>query len=199
MQIIKNISEKHKVFLWLPPKTGSSHAHFILSHFDFATEILNRAGGDARADNFTHNHTTDLFPGHENYKLICTIRNPFKMVMSDFKYQCQFKSKFTADEFKKFFAERTEDKFRYFFLIFERRIPDYFIRVEHLWYDYTKIPFIYNSKLNQSGILYDLCKIKINATFEEKDVKDFYTNDMIDYLYDVGKDFFKLTGYEYPY
>lgn len=86
-----------------------------------------------------------------------------------------------------------------FFSSHSVRFPDYSLRVEHLWNDYTNIPFIKNSKLYQSGILYDLCSKKFNSTEKIKDEEFFYSEDMKDYLMTVGKKYFEFYGYDYPY
>lgn len=192
-----NISEENKVFLWMIPKTGSYHSHLVFSHFDFVTFSTNKH--QLRGRFFSHNHFTDLFPNHENYKLICTARNPFTKIISEFKFNLGDLTKHNQINFQRYFEELSNRNFYNFFKLTEKRIPDYFIRIENLWSDYNKIPFVKNSKLNQSGLLYDLCKKKMNSTIQTEKEQDFYTKDMIDHLLDVGRDYFNLLGYTYPY
>ncbi len=192
-----NISEKHKAFLWMVPKTGSFHATFIFNHFDFIS--YNTAELGLREKFLTHNHSMELFPGHENYKFICTVRNPFTKLLSEFKYRLTDKSEFTPEKFRKFFSEKSDVQFDYIFVMFQKRKPDYFLRIEHLWADYIKIPFVYNSKLCQSGLLYELCNKKLNGTFIRPEEKFFYTKDMIEHVKYVAKDYLEMFGYDYPY
>jgi hypothetical protein len=192
-----NISEKNKAFLWMPPKTGSLHASFVFNHFDFVTKST--GGSDLREKFLSHNHAMDLFTGHENYKFICTIRNPFTKLVSEFKYRLTNKDEFTVKNFRNFFHEKSERNFDLGFIMFQDRKPDYPIRVEHLWTDYIKIPFVYNSKICQSGALYDLCKKRMNGTFFSDAEKEFYTKDMIEHIKYVAKDYLEMFGYDYPY
>jgi uncharacterized protein (DUF927 family) len=77
------------------------------------------------------------------------------------------------------------------------KIPKYFLRMEYLYYDYTQIPFIRNSKLNKSGLLYELCNKKIHSKKQEvKSLSEYYTEDMADYLYKTIKPYFDLVGYD---
>jgi len=192
-----NISEKHKAFLWMAPKTGSFHASFVFNHFDFISKST--GGNDMREKFLRHNHAMDLFPGHENYKFICTIRNPFTKLVSEFKYRLTNKEEFNVKNFRNFFHEKSDRNFDLGFIMFQDRTPDYPIRVEHLWTDYIKIPFVYNSKICQSGALYDLCKKRMNGTFFSDIEKDFYTKDMIEHVKYVAKDYLEMFGYDYPY
>ena len=193
-----NISEENKSFLWLPPKTGTMHATLVFSHLNFNT--VGWKDNSLKVNFFRHNHSTHLFPGHENYKLICTARNPFTLLISEFKFfEVRDKKNFTSENFRKYFAKVSDMNFKSYFFHMKNRVPDYFIRVEHLYYDYIQIPFVRNSKLNKSGILYDLCQKKINATTETPVGPDFYTPDMIDRIYQAGGDYLKLLNYEFPY
>jgi hypothetical protein len=192
-----NISEKHKAFLWMAPKTGSYHASFTFNHFDFIS--YSTAGNNLREKFLTHNHSMDLFPGHENYKLICTVRNPFTKLVSEFKYRLQHEEEFTTENFRNFFSEKSERNFDLSFNMFKVRKPDYPLRVEYLWHDYIQIPFVYNSKLCQSGILYELCKKKMNGTIVDPKEKDLYTKDMIENVKFVAKEYLEMFGYDYPY
>ena len=76
------------------------------------------------------------------------------------------------------------------------KIPKYFLRTENLYKDYLKIPFVSESKLNHSGLLYELCNMKINKSINSVPTTDFYTMDMIDYLYDNYRNLFDIDGYE---
>ena len=37
-------SEKEKMVLFLPDKTGTKHASFLFNHFDFSTDFFNENG-----------------------------------------------------------------------------------------------------------------------------------------------------------
>lgn len=195
-----NISEKHKCFLWMPPKTGTSHATFILKHFEFNTcgyENEELTG----CQEFRQTHNVELFPGHSYYSLICTARNPFTMYTSFFRFNnSRTTDKISVENFREFFEGLIEKNYIVkYFSEFDKRMPDYFLRVEHLWHDYNKIRFVRESKLNKSGLLYDLCHKKINVSPTSDLERKFYTKDMIDYMMSVGKNYFDRLGYSYPY
>jgi len=194
-----NISEKNKSFLWLPPKTGTVHATFIFNHFEFYTFHSN-SENELRKGYLQHNHARDLFPNHENFKLISTARNPYTKIISIYKYNLQKKEEFHYEGFRVFFLQKTQQPhFWTHFDLSYKRTPDFFIRMENLYLDYVQIPFIRDSKINKCGVLEDLCKIEMNSTIELPQTKDFFTSDMIDYVYRMTKDYMNLLKYEYPY
>lgn len=197
---IVNISEKYKFFLWLPKKTGSNHAWFVFKHFD-TESIFYKNDSIKQKSDFKHNHSLNFFPQHENYIFISTARNPFNLFISYFKFtHVQNQKDFNSVNFKNFFKQKIDNKeIQDFFANYKFRKPDYFLRLENLWSDYTNIPFIRNSKLYQSGILYEMCKSKINSSPDYKSVENFYTNDMIDYMFQVGRDYFETLNYKYPF
>lgn len=202
MNTLINILEKEKVFFWTPPKTASTHAARVLSFFDVKAYYFN---GDKveKITEFKHSHAQSLFIGHENYKLVCTARNPFTRLISLFKHENQRNKFLTEKEFKLFFRKSVEENQLKSYFQFSKgnsRKPDYFLRCEHLWSDYTKIDFIRTSKIYSSGVLYDFCQKKINyLDLDSSLVKNFYTTDMIDLVYEQVGDYMKLLNYEYPF
>jgi len=199
-----NVYEKEKVFLWLPPKTGTHHAVEVFNHFDFKHIV---SSYDKKTIHFTenrviHNHTLDLFEGHENYEIICTARNPLKRVFSAFFYGDKLMGKkieLNKKSFIKFFSETIYDNDSVWLqgIFFKNRKPKYFLRTESLYEDYLKIPFVAESSFAKSGELESFCKIKLNsAERQEFKIQDFYTQDMVDYLYNRYKDYFDELGYE---
>lgn len=196
-----NISEEHKSFFWTPAKTASQHATLIFSCFSFG---LIDCSYDRKeiydvSEFPVHSHSLNLFEGHEDYKLICTARNPIHRIFSSFVYSNRFKERLYKEDFIVFFNQIIE-KNDFLWLATIRthlREPDYFIRVENMYEDYMKIPFINQSKIAQSGTLYELCNRKKNVTkkFDIR-IEDFYTPDMLNYLYLEFQDYFDKLGYE---
>jgi hypothetical protein len=195
-------SDVNKSILWTPPKTGSSHATFIFNHFDFITEFYDKETSEIlkekRTNIITHHHncvTTNQFSG---YDVICTTRNPYARLLSGFFYLTSIeKTELNVQNFRKFFAkEVTEPKILHDAFYGYSKIPKYFLRTENLYEDYIKIPFVRESKLNQCGLLFDLCNKKLNVGRHSVPTKDFFTMDMIDYLYDNFRNLFDIDGYE---
>ena len=82
MKNIINVDEISKYFIWLPEKTATRLCAGIFENSDFHT-FGNYNGFLTKLDyKFTHNHNCDLFKGHEDYKLILTVRNPYDLLVS---------------------------------------------------------------------------------------------------------------------
>ena len=82
-----NISHSLGYFVFTPPKTGSMTASRVFGNFDFQTfKITDTNNIQLSSTKFTHSHYYNSLPNYENYKLICTIRNPYSKYVSLFKY-----------------------------------------------------------------------------------------------------------------
>ncbi len=57
-------------------------------------------------------------------------------------------------------------------------------------------PFISDSNLSKSGLLKELCGKLKNESHRELDLKECYTDDMIEYLYEKNRWYFDKLGYE---
>lgn len=188
-----NISEKHKAFLWMMAKTASIHCSQVFALYGFETR------GRATIGNaLVHNHATVIPENSSDYTFICTARNPFERYLSWYKFNNKNPSLWSPSHFRNYFYKNqgTSPKFLW---PFNDRLPDYFIRTEHLWRDYNEIPFIRNSKFNKSGALYDFCQTRINSTPPLPNPEKYYTTDMIDFFLTNGKKYFDLLNYSYPY
>jgi len=98
--------------------------------------------------------------------------------------------------FKEYFVDKVNNGWIYDKFSFVKP-PKHILRLEHLYDDYIQIPFIRDSKLNKSGVLYELCKKKMHSKKQEtKSLKEYYTQDMADHLYETFKPYFDLTGYD---
>ena len=209
--IIQNItySEKEKMILLLPMKTGTIHATFIFQHFDFITEHYELKTNKVldKLDSVIHHHCMNIPQRYEDYSIICTARNTYSRLVSAYNNSRIITeiNKPSDENFKNHFLKKkidtgyqSDNGFPYgrdSFLYNET--PKYFLRVESLYHDYIQIPFIRNSKLNKSGVLYELCNRKIHTTpTKRKPLKEYYTQDMADFVYDKFKSYFDLLGYD---
>jgi len=197
-----NISEKHKFFLWLPAKTATTLAVIIFNHFDFRRTICDYSRKIIRQQDdhlLPHTHSDSLFLGHENYELILTTRNPYSLIVSFYEF---LSSQGEPDRIRKNFPS-----FEEFVVVryntnvnklpsLHERVPDYIIRQENLFEDYLKIPFIKDSKLNQSGILEELCQKQVNRGPHRKPYNQFYNQELADFIYINYKEHFDLCGYD---
>ncbi len=195
-------SEKEKLAVFLPGKTGTMHATFILNHFDFTTSIFNRNNQILISeDNYVIHHHDEFLPTtYQDYDVIYTARNPYSRLVSMYYHDKNMGAVNTphTNSFKEYFSRKANHGMFHINAGFNFvKKPKYILRMEHLYDDYIQIPFIKNSKLNQSGILQELCNKKIHTKKQEtKSLKEYYTQDMADYVYRTIKPYFDLTGYD---
>jgi hypothetical protein len=195
-------SEQERLAVFLPGKTGTMHATFMLNHFNFKT---NTYGKDNRElileeDYVIHHHCEVIPKGYEHYNVIYTVRNPYTRLVSMYHHDERITrdKETTPKTFKQYFSNKVNNGRFHMNIGFNFiKIPRYLLRMEHLYEDYIKIPFIRDSKLNKSGVLYDLCNKKIHTKNQEtKPLREYYTQDMADHVYETLKPYFDLTGYD---
>jgi len=198
-----NLSHQYKCFLWLPPKTASTRAADIFKKFGFITigEIdMNIIGP------LGHNHDMKLFDGSDDYQLICTTRNPYARMVSTFKHSTKYSLEEPKQRFlsflKRFFYRKDADWLLTngkvnFNEPLDKRIPDYYIRLEYMYEDYLKIPFVKNTDIYLSGELKSMCEIKLNENIENKTPwRDLYDEESADMVYYNFSKYFELLGYD---
>lgn len=201
VRLIKiNISEEHKAFLWTPPKTASEHATTVFSLFNFQGILCdyNRSNIIEYHNVPNHNHNLNFFEGHDDYKLICTARNPIKIMFSAYIFSNRVNKNLSVQGFREFFSKEMYNGNSFWLegCKFNERVPDYFIRQEQLFQDYLKIPFVRESKITKCGALEELCTKRLNHSDGVNiKINDCYTNDMIDSLYMNYKWYFDTLGY----
>jgi hypothetical protein len=196
------ISEKHKSFVWLPPKCATNFISWVLAYFEFSSVGIDRETNQIHKiiqNKLIHfGHSTIFPPNNEELLFICGIRNPYHRVLS--MYQSQAKDP-SIEDFEKFIDEIIMKKLVYdslfkFSSFFNGRIPNYLIRTENLYEDIIKIPFIKDSDLNSSGILKNFCDKKINKSYNQLNPDEYLTPNIKEIIYNLSSDHFDLFGYE---
>jgi hypothetical protein len=197
------ISEKHKAFVWLPPKCATNFISWVLAYFEFSSIQIDTETNKIhtiRLNQYGHfGHSTFLPPNHEELSFICAVRNPYHRVLSMF--QSQFDGQLTVENFEKFINERLTFNsrgpiFNKFSEILHGRRPNYLIRTENLYEDILKIPFIRDSDLNSSGILKNFCDKKINQSYNQLNPEEYLTPRIKEHIHSLCSDHFDLFGYE---
>lgn len=189
-----NISEKYKTFLWLWNKTGTSHMAKNLKYFGFQYFILENNTKKLQTDSIIQAHTCKLFPGHENYYMMVSARNPYTRFFS--AYNFRFRKDLTIQGFKEFLEFNFESDHDFNCSTFNERLPNFYVRVENMVEDYSKIPFVASSDYFKSGLLEEFCNKKINSFDTEKIYKDFYNQSIADLVYYSCQEYFKFFGYD---
>ena len=192
-----NVSQKHKTFLWVWAKTGTSHMVEVLKDFDFDQYGITDTGLIFLNKGLQQIHLCSLFPGHENYKMMVSARNPYSRFFSFYRHSHRgFYQDMTIDGFQEFLENTIVGYGTHDCVTFSERFPDYYVRVESMFEDYCKIPFIIESELYKSGDLELLCKKKINYDGDNHFWKDFYNPSLADLVYYNTQEYFRFFGYE---
>jgi len=195
------ISEKHKTFVWLPPKCATNSISWVLGYFEFSSVVMDTETNQIHRimpNQTTHfGHNTIFPPNQDELSFICAIRNPYHLSLS--MYQSHAKDP-SIESFEKFVDERIVKntilpifKFSSFF---KDRMPDYLIRTENLYDDIIKIPFIRDSDLTSSGVLKNFCDKKINKSYNQLNPEEYLTPHIKEMIYNISSDHFDLFGYE---
>jgi hypothetical protein len=198
-----NVSEKHKTILWLWKKCGTSHMTKILNKFDFNYYEIKNNGLNLLKNGIVQKHYCNLFNGHENYKIISAIRNPYSRFFSEYTFN-RAKDEYIPDEvnketFRNFIYQTTvfSEVLNNDCIDFSNRIPEYPVRLESLYEDYSKIPFIVESDYFKSGELKNDVNKKINVSNEDENLwRKFYTQEIADIIYYRMPRYFELFGYD---
>jgi len=177
-----NISHKHKTIWWAPERCGTKAVGKILSEFGFTYYE------DSTEKKLMKNEKGEIYQSHNivipekynDYKVICSIRNPYDRVFSLYlnftsvgktsvyiksEYQL-FKEKFGFFVEELFTFQKVKSVFNFPILEgkgilnnyvlkynFNGRLPDQFIRMENMVEDMSKIEFIRESELWSNGFI----------------------------------------------
>lgn len=189
-----NLSEKNSCFIWMPPRTASHTAVTIFKNFDFKCYSLENNQLKIEKNYFEHNHDTVFFPQHMRYNFLLTMRNPYVLYVS-LSIKEGNKSK---DEI----IDGIESKFQDGNPMYDlqhnllKRKPNYVIRVENIFEDYFKIPFVKNSELYKSGFINQILKEKLDVSDTNYDWREFYNQRLADMVYYSSSVLFNLFGYD---
>lgn len=205
------ISEKHKSFVWLPPKCATNFISWVLAYFEFSSVAMDTETNqihNIRPNQSTHfGHSTILPPNDNELSFICAIRHPYQRALSSYQFRPQYPDNFEPHSpynFEKFINETLVPKldpsrvFKFFDFskTLKDRMPDYLIRTENLYEDIIKIPFIRDSDLYSSGILKNFCDKKINKSYNQLNPDEYLTPHIKELIYNLSSDHFDLFGYE---
>lgn len=195
-------------FIWFLPKTSSTLLCWVFAHFDFKPYAVN-----PETNVFEFNPPTILHLGHdfyyppdyENMNFICTIRNPYRRIFSYFKMQKYSyrdvrlkKPEPKIEDFENFFYNNfLEDEVQLKRILprFDKKLPNFVIRTENIFEDLLKIDFIKNSKLNESGILSEMCNREMNTT-PPLDIENYLSPQTKEKIYETFKIEFEIGGYQ---
>lgn len=185
------ISIDQGAFVWLQKRTGSTLATEVFENFGFNHYYVYGSEVDFSNPMKAHPHDQYLFNGHENYKLIATIRNPYTSLFSEYA----MKPNISTEDFKVFLERKFQSKLKDKFFSGWERDPDYIIKVENLLEDYSKIPFIKESYYYKSGQLEKLINSNPNKNLFGHKFKDHINKDIAELIYYNTSRYFEKFGY----
>ena len=148
-------------------------------------------------EGITQQHTCQLFEGHEEYKMMVSARNPYSRYVSLYKMIKKLENSFPEIEnFEDFLEKQIFEDHNFECVTFHSRIPDYIIRIENLFEDYSKVPFILISDYYKSGIMEEFCKKNLNKSKVDIDWRDYYSQSKADLVFYNSQSYFEIVGYD---
>ena len=189
LEDLLNVSKKNNFFIWMPATCGTTHAVNIFKNFD-------------KDFNFIHSHKIDFFDGHWSYDLISLQRNPYARYVSMFNNLVGHDKSLGLNKVRSNFniflnyTFQNSDTLKYI-LKYHERNPNYFIRLEKLFEDYSKIPFVKETDFYKSGQLELECSIPKNKNNSNGFTwKELHTPQTADLVYYNTSLIFDLCDYD---
>ena len=218
-----NISHEHKTIWWAPERCGTKATAHIFSKLGFEY-LTNTNGGFKKIINIDginyQSHDIDIPEIYKDYKVICSIRNPYDRMLSIFSNFTNVGKNlvYTKDSHEKLVI--TYEKFIKEMLLyqlslndkdletrpiqknylskygFNNRIPDFFIKMESLEEDLGNLDFVKNSKIWESGYVQDY--LKHNPFVNQRPYKfnTSYSMESAKRVYDYHKRHFIIFDYD---
>jgi hypothetical protein len=218
-----NISHKHKTIWWAPERCGTKATAHIFNHFDFEYQGVWGNKDLPKSAQYQSHVLTLPTNEYSDYKVICSIRNPYDRMLGVFLYfvgsgksSVYFKDKhnlmvdnftifinelFSYKEIKpKFGIESKRDKVILDSYIskynFDVTIPSDFIRMENIIEDISKIDFIKDSALLSSGYIDNFLSKNNYISSRPYKFNSLYTMETAKKVYEYHKQFFLTLGYD---
>lgn len=185
--ISNNISEKYKIQWIAPERTGSRKLSEILSYYGFT----NNGDKVFNFGKFNYSHYYDPTK-YMDYKILCSVRNPYSRVLSLFKNFYKTDTEKNKDSFKSFLINGlSSGGMRQMVLnpVLDRN-PDYIVRLENMEEDLLKLPFIFDV-LTESQIKLLVIHGKTIEPWE-----DYYDDESKNIVYNLIPNQFNFFGYE---
>ena len=181
-----NYSDKYKVLWATPIRTATRSCKPIQKYFEF--DVIGE-------------HGLEIPKGKEDYFFVLNTRNPYIRMISIYHLFC-IHSNSIPNDFNSWIRQKLyeEKKFPgktldYEYLIKKRitKTPDLLIRVESLYSDILKLPFF----MDNSDELFDIVNDNIlnNGYSSGYDYKEYYDQDLADYVYSYLEEDFVYFNY----
>lgn len=211
-----NYSEEHKVIWLAPERCATKLVSEIFKNYGFKVYPSKKQLGEEY-----HSHSIKIHENFEDYKIICSMRNPYDRVLSIFvnltmvgnsavytkktkqKFQYKFDSFleeiFDLPQIKN--RENNLDKFPVFnTYITKLRLDNLnvskFIKMESLVEDLSDLDFLKNSELWNSGHFNEIISKNKHITRRPYKFNEIYSYDGAKRVYDFYKNIFYWCDYD---
>jgi hypothetical protein len=217
-----NISHKHKIIWWAPERCGTKATAHIFSKlgFEYFTDETEKKKIITDDGINYQSHNLKYPEKYEDYKIICSIRNPYDRMLSIFSNFTNIGSSFvyTKDKAQRL-VETYETFIREMLLYnksttyedlekkpiqksylskynFETRIPDFFIKMECLEEDLGKLDFVRESSIWKSGYIHDYLTHNPHINIKPYKFDNIYTLESAKRVYEYHKKQFIVCEYD---
>lgn len=181
-----NYSDKHKVLWATPIRTATRACTPIQEYFEF--DIIGK-------------HDLQIPKGKEDYFFVLNTRNPYARMISIYRLYC-IHFKLVPNNFKIWITKKLDEEIKFpketlDYQIFLKKkidkVPDLIIRLENLYSDILKLPFFNDN----SDELFDIVNDNIikNVYSSGYDYKEYYNQDLADYVYSYLEEDFVYFNY----
>lgn len=215
-----NISFEHKIIWWAPERCATKATAHIFHKLGFESYFSSTE--NPQIENY-HSHGINVPDEYSDYKIICSIRNPYDRVLGLFKslsnvgrsivytkdthknfmdsYETFLNEVFVLTKVKKRnFADEKYDKLFLKNYIskysFEHRVPNQFIRAENLIEDISKLDFVVDSGIWKSGYVEEYLTNNKHINIRPFKFNSVYTTQSAKLVYEFYKKHFFLCNYD---
>ena len=215
-----NISFEHKIIWWAPERCATKATAHIFQQLGF--ESYYGSTKNPQIENY-HSHGIDVPEEYSDYKIICSIRNPYDRVLGLFKsmtnvgksmvytkdthqnfmdsYETFVNEVFALTKVKKrnIFDEKNEKKFLKDYISkysFNEKVPEKFIRVENLIEDISNLDFVTESGIWKSGYVEEYLLNNSHINIRPFKFNSVYTTKSAKLVYEFYRKHFFLCGYD---
>ena len=215
-----NISFEHKIIWWAPERCATKATAHIFQQLGFESYFNSKE--NEQIENY-HSHGIIIPEEYSDYRIICSIRNPYDRVLGLFKSMTNVGKSivYTKDSHQNFMNsyetflnevfmltkvikqngidEKNEKRFLKNYISkysFDKKIPDQFIRSENLIGDISKLDFVTESGIWKSGYVEEYLTNNSYINILPFKFNSVYTSTSAKLVYEFYKKHFFLCGYD---
>lgn len=217
-----NISHEHKIIWWAPERCGTKATAHIFNKlgFEYFVDETENRKQITNGGSYYQSHSLKYPEKYKDYKIICSIRNPYDRMLSIFLNFTNLGSTFVYTKDKPQKLVNTFDSFIREMLLyhkvstkkdlvkkplqkaylskysFETQIPDFFIKMESLEEDLGKLDFVRESEIWKSGYIRDYLNQNPYINIRPYKFNNVYSLESAKRVYEFNKKQFIICDYD---